>query len=80
MRSFPSWERGLKLKETNLPGELTPSFPSWERGLKRHEYDSYPRDPESFPSWERGLKLLRIYRRKLSLPVVPLVGTYIGTV
>ena len=32
--SLPSWERGLKLKETSILRKEFMSLPSWERGLK----------------------------------------------
>ena len=32
--SLPSWERGLKLKDTGYDKPAIVSLPSWERGLK----------------------------------------------
>ena len=34
LKSFPLWERGLKLQVVTLGLDLSMSFPLWERGLK----------------------------------------------
>ena len=56
IRSFPTWERGLKWRSGHGYRKKTESFPTWERGLKYVKHQEVMLIELSFPTWERGLK------------------------
>ena len=78
-RSFPLWERGLKLLIFGYIFTCVMSFPLWERGLKPRVRPVYGENLSSFPLWERGLKPMKSVPMCSSFHVVPLVGTWIET-
>ena len=59
LKSFPLWERGLKLLSIHAIEKPNESFPLWERGLKHVKGHADYAEKGSFPLWERGLKRLR---------------------
>ena len=78
-KSFPSWERGLKLNTLASFFPLAASFPSWERGLKQHHSLHLGTSHSVVPLVGTWIETDTLSEDKKFVYVVPLVGTWIET-